>query len=125
MVWQVGNRKVYDLLARSYESNGRQGLSVSTFFDVHVTFYGKRGTTLVADSARAIVDEATNTVVLSGHVHAHNGEGMTLSCDTLQYDRATEMIHGEGHVEMTSPRGMRATGNSVDTDINMTHARLQ
>jgi len=118
------NREEYDLIARSFESNGAQGASVATFSLVHVTFYGNDGT-LVSDSAQAIVDEMANTITLVGNVHARSSSGMTLSCDTLRYDRATQMVHGQGHVVMTNARGMRATGDSVDTDITLTRARMQ
>lgn len=118
------NRKEYDLVARSYESNGAQGASIATFSIVHVTFYGKGGA-LVSNAAKAIVDEAANTITLAENVHARSNSGMTLTCDTLRYDRTTQMVHGEGHVVMTNAQGMRATGNSVDTDITLTRARMQ
>lgn len=118
------NRKQYDLIANSFVSNGTQGTSVATFSIVHVTFYGKNGT-LVANSAQAIVDEAANTITLAGNVHARSSSGMTLTCDTLRYDKSSQMVHGEGHVAMTNGHGMRATGNTVDTDITLTHARMQ
>jgi LPS export ABC transporter protein LptC len=124
-VAQAGNRKQYDLIAHSYESNGAQGASVATFFLSHIVFYGKHGTKLVADSQRAIVDETANMVTLTGNVRTLSGSGMTLDCDTLRYNRTTEMIHGEGHVVMTDPHGMRASGNSVDTDLTLTRARMQ
>lgn len=124
-VWKAGNRVQYDLVARSYESNGAAGASVATFFASHVTFYGKNGSTLVADASQAIVDEVANTITLDGNVHAHSTSGMTLACDTLRYDRATEMLHGSGHVVITDAHGMRASGNSIDTDVTLTHARMQ
>ena len=124
-VSQVGNRRQYVLVAHSYESVGKQGSSVTTAFDAHVVFYGKHGERLTADSARAIADETTNTITLVGNVKARSASKMTLDCDTLRYDRSTEMIHGEGHVVMTDAHGMRATGNSVDTDITLTRAKMQ
>ncbi len=113
----------YDLIARSFESNGRQGTSVATFSDVHVTFYARDGT-LVSSAAQAIVDEVANTITLHGSVHAKSSSGATLDCDTLRYDRASATIHGQGHVVMTNPRGMRATGNSVDSDVTLTKVRM-
>lgn len=124
-VWKAGNRVQYDLIARSYESSGAQGSAVTTFFDAHVTFYGKRGGRLFADAAQAVVDEATNTITLSGNVRSRTGSGMTLDCDTLRYDRSTQRIHGRGHVVITDPHGMRATGNSVDADLALSRARMQ
>lgn len=118
------NRKQYDLVARSYESNGAQGAAIATFFTVHVVFYGARGATLTANAERAIVDESANTITLVGNVRSRSSSGMTLDCDTLRYNRITEMVHGEGHVAMTDAHGMRATGNTVDTDISLTRARM-
>lgn len=118
------NRKQYDLVASSYESNGAQGASVATFFNVHVVFYGADGSRLTATSQRAVVDESANTVTLVGNVHSRSSSAMTLDCDSLRYDRKTELLHGQGHVTMTDGHGMRATGNTVDTDLSMTHARM-
>ncbi len=125
IVQQLGNRKEYDLIAHSYESNGAQGSTIATFFVVHVTFFDKNGTKLVADAPEAIVDEASNTVALTGRVHAKADSGMTLDCDRLTYDRNTEMVHGEGHVVIKNAHGMRATGNRVDSDITLTRAAMQ
>ncbi len=121
----AGNRKEYDLVARSYESVGVQGSTVATLFQVHAIFFGKSGSKLVADAAKAIIDETANTITLMDNVHARTSSGMTLDCDRLRYDRATEMVHGEGHVVMTDPHGMRATGNTVDSDITLTRTHLQ
>ena len=125
IVEQQGNRKQYDLLASSYVSNGAQGSAVATFSNVHVTFFGRNGTTLIASAPRAIVDETENTVTLTDRVHARTNSGMTLVCDWLRYDRVTEMVHGEGNVVITDRRGMRATGNAVDSDISLTRTRMQ
>ncbi len=121
----AGNRREYDLIARSYESVGVQGSTVATLFHVHAIFFGRTGSKLIADAAKAIVDEVANTITLMDNVHARTSSGMTLDCDRLRYDRVTEMVHGEGHVVMTDPHGMRATGNSVDSDITLTRTHLQ
>lgn len=125
IVQQQGNRKEYDLIAHSYVSNGAQGSAIATFFTVHVTFFGKNGTQLVADAPEAILDEASNTITLTDRVHAKTDSGMTLDCDRLSYDRNTEMVHGNGHVVMKNAHGMRATGNRVDSDITLTRAAMQ
>lgn len=124
-VQQVGNRKQYDLVARWYESNGLQRQAVATFFSVHVTFYARNGARLSADASKAIVNEMSNTVTLVGNVHARANAGMTLDCDRLRYDRTSEMVHGDGHVVITDARGMRATGDRVDSDITLTRTRMQ
>jgi LPS export ABC transporter protein LptC len=125
IVSQKGNRKQYQLIARSYVSNGAAGSAKASFTIPHVTFYARDGSTLVADAPRADIDQSANTVELTGGVRAHNSSGMTLQCDTLRYDRATEMIHGTGHVVITDRNGLHATGNRLDTDITLTHTQMQ
>ncbi len=122
---QKGNAKQYEIDARSFSSKGAPGTAKATFMNPHVTFYGKDGSKLIADSQRAIVDQSTNIVELQGNVTAHNATGMTLQCDTLHYDRTTEMFHGDGHVVITENNGFHATGNRVDSDITLTHTQMQ
>src|SRR5579872_2998669 len=64
IVQQRGNRRQYELIARSYESNGPRGRARTTFEMVHVTFFARDGSRMIADAPRAIVDEAANTVTL-------------------------------------------------------------
>jgi LPS export ABC transporter protein LptC len=118
-------RVQYDLLARSYETLSEQAGSRAQFEHVHVTFHSKDGSTLVADAPKAIVDQVTNTIEMLGGVHAKNNLGTTLSCDSLTYDHLTEMIYGTGHVAFTSATGFRATGNRFESDISLTHTRMQ
>ena len=35
------------------------------------------------------------------------------------------MLHGTGDVVVTDPKGFRATGSSFDSDISLTHMRMQ
>jgi len=119
------NRVQYDLLADSFESIGAQGSARVSFKNVRVTFHGKDGSTLTANSPQAIVDQVTNTIDMLGGVHARNNLGTTLTCDTLTYDHLTEMIYGDGHVTFTSATGFRATGNRFESDISLTHTRMQ
>jgi LPS export ABC transporter protein LptC len=125
IVQQQGNRKQYQLQASSYESHGSAGKLKALFQSVHVTFYAKDGTIMNADAPRADVNESANTVTLEGGVHARNSAGMTLACDQLVYSRTTEMVHGTGHVVITDPNGMRATGSRFDSDISLTHTTMQ
>jgi len=120
-----GNLRQYELLARTYESNGAQGTARATFSNVHVTFYGQGGSKLVADAPRALVDESANTVTLLDRVHARNSNGVKLECDQLVYSRDTGLLHGTGNVIITNPQGMRATGNQFDSDITLTQTRMQ
>lgn len=119
------NRIQYDLLATSFESVGAQGNARISFKHVRVSFHGKDGSTLTANAPQAIVDQTTNTIDMVGGVHAKNNLGTTLSCDTLTYDHLTEMIYGTGHVVFTSATGFRATGNRFESDISLTHTRMQ
>jgi LPS export ABC transporter protein LptC len=118
-------RVQYDLLATSYETLSEHAGSRAQFEHVHVTFHGKDGSTLVADAPKAIVDQVTNTIEMLGGVHAKNDLGTTLSCDTLQYDHVTEMIYGTGHVAITSANGFKATGGRFQSDISLSHTRMQ
>ena len=119
------NRVQYDLVARSFESIGAQGSARVNFEHVRVTFHGKDGSTLIADAPKAIVDQVTNTIQMTGGVHARNTTGTTLSCDSLQYDHQTEMLYGTGHVSISSATGFKATGNRFESDISLTHTRMQ
>ncbi|HUA08702.1 MAG TPA: LPS export ABC transporter periplasmic protein LptC [Candidatus Acidoferrales bacterium] len=124
-VAQQKSRIQYDLRASSFESVGAQGSARVSFRHVRVTFYGKDGSHLVADAPQAIVDQTTNTIQMLGGVRAKNDNGTSLSCDTLQYDHQTEMLFGTGHVIIASARGFKATGDRFESDISMTHTRMQ
>jgi len=125
LIQQLFNRKQYELLARSYESTGSQGSARATLHDVHVTFYAADGSRLVASAPSALVDQAAKTVTLIDGVHATSSSGMTLTCDTLAYSARDEMIHGVGHVVAHGPNGFDATGNRIDSNISLTHTRMQ
>jgi hypothetical protein len=122
---QVHNRVEYDLLASSYESKGPQGGEVAVFQDARVKFRDPKGSTTVATAPQAVVDQTANTVTLRNGVHAHTSGGITLECTELVYRRATGMLHGSGNVVVTDPKGFRATGSSFDSDISLTHMRMQ
>jgi hypothetical protein len=122
---QVHNRVEYDLLASSYESKGPQGGEVAVFQDARVTFRDPKGSTTVATAPHAIVDQIANTITLRDGVHARTSTGITLKCTELVYLRATGMLHGSGNVVVTDPKGFRATGSSFDSDISLTHMRMQ
>jgi hypothetical protein len=122
---QTGNRREYDLLAHSFESVGAQGNARVNFKDVHVTFHGKDGSTLVATAPNALLNQVNNTIRMWGGVQAHNNAGTVLDCDTLVYAHATRMIHGTGHVVITSKNGFHATAGRIDSDISLTHTRMQ
>lgn len=125
-IWQqLGNRKQYDLIARSYESNGAQGSTIGTFFDARVTFDARNGHRLFASAPQAIVDQVSNTLTLAGGVHARTDTGVRLVCDTLRYDPKTETLHGRGHVVVVGAHGVRATGDRLDGDVALQRAVLR
>ena len=122
---EVHNRVDYDLLASSFESKGPQGSMRSVFQDARVTFRDRQGSTIAATAPQALVDQTMNSVTLLDGVHARTSAGMTLQCDQLVYDRASQMLHGSGNVVVTDPQGFRATGSRFDSDISLTHMRMQ
>jgi hypothetical protein len=115
----------YELIALSYESWGAQGKRRSVFSNAHVKFRGGNGGALTATAPRAILDESNDTVTLVDRVHAQTESGMTLLCDRLVYDHATQMLHGSGHVTIIDPKGFRATGSSFDSDVSLTHMQMR
>lgn len=125
LIQQVHNRVDYDLLANSYESKGPQGAARAVFQNARVTFRDRNGATFTANAPQAVVDQTANTVTLTDGVHAHTSSGMTLKCTQLVYQRSTGMLHGTGNVVVTDPKGFRATGSSFDSDISLTHMRMQ
>ena len=125
VIEQEGNRKQYVLQAASYEGKGASGRYKALFQNVQVTFHARDGTTMYADAPRAVVDQSANTVTMQGGVHAHNSAGMTLACDELVYTRTDEKIQGTGHVVITDPQGMTATGSRFTSNIALTNTTMQ
>jgi len=120
---QSGNRKLYELLARSYVSRSAQNTAQATFHEATVTFFDKDGTSLTAQAPQAAVDERTKRVTLTGGVQAHTSTGATLTCDRLIYNRQTNQLNGDGNVRMTAVQNGSQevlTGNTFTSDINLT-----
>lgn len=122
---QIHNRIEYQLISKSFESRGAQGKARAVFADARVTFYDRNGTTMTAAAPAAIVDQNSNSVTLVDGVHAQTSTGMTLDCTRLVYDHAAGKLHGEGNVVITDPKGFRGTGSSFDSDISLSHMRMQ
>ncbi len=121
---QTGNRKEYQLVAKSLTSRSTQSVGQATFQQAAVTFYGKDGTTLVAHAPIARIDEKHRDVVMTGGVRATTGSGMTLTCDRLTYDQQTSLLHGEGNVRITGMQGGQQqvlTGNTFTSDVKLTN----
>lgn len=124
-IYQRNNRVDYELLASSFDSRGPQGKARTVFQTARVTFHGRNGSTTTAVAPQAIVDQTANTVTLVDRVNAQTSTGMILECDRLVYDRLSQMLHGTGHVVIVDPNGFRGTGSSFDSDISLTHMRMQ
>jgi LPS export ABC transporter protein LptC len=124
IVRQIHNRIEYELIASSFESRGPQGHTRAVFSNATVTFHDKNGSTMTARAPRAIVDEDANSLTLVDGVLAHTGQE-TLQCDTLKYDRTTQMLHGTGDVTIVGQDGFKATGSSFDSDISLTHMTMR
>ena len=125
IVRQIHNRIEYQLIASSFESRGPQGRTRAVFQNATVTFHGTGGSTMTARAPQAIVDETANTLTLIDGVLAHSNSGVTLQCDTLEYDDTTKMLHGTGHVSILEQNGFKGTGSSFDSDISLTHITMR
>lgn len=125
IIQQVQNRIEYELIANSYESRGATGRARAVFTNARVVFHDKDGKTMTATAPRAIVDEDANTVTLLDSVHAQTSTGMQLDCNRLVYDRTGQTLRGDGNVVITDPNGFRGTGSSFQSDISLTHMRMQ
>jgi LPS export ABC transporter protein LptC len=125
IVRQIHNRIEYELIASSFESRGPQGRTRAVFQNATVTFHGADGGRMTARAPQAIVDETANTLTLIDGVLARSGSGVTLQCDTLEYDRNTQMLHGKGNVTIVEPNGFKGTGSSFDSDISLTHMTMR
>ena len=100
------------------------GQGRSVFAHPHVVFFQDHGKTLTADAPTATLEEQTKTVVMTGGVHARTEDGVTMTCDQLEYDDEHGMIHGKGNVVVTTPRGERLTGDTLDADVQLNHVRV-
>jgi LPS export ABC transporter protein LptC len=125
IIQQVQNHIEYELIAKSYESKGAQGKARAVFQDASVTFHDRNGKTMTATAPQAVLDENANTITLLDSVHAQTSTGMQLDCNRLVYDRTGQMLRGDGNVVIVDPKGFRGTGSSFESDISLTHMRMQ
>ena len=125
IIQQVQNRIEYELIAKSYESKGPQGKARAVFQSARVIFHDRDGKTMTAVAPQAVLDENADTITLLDSVHAQTSTGMRLDCDRLVYDRAGQALRGNGNVVITDPKGFRGTGSSFESDISLTHMRMQ
>jgi len=118
-------RQLYEILALSdagdRSANGDERV---TFDQAHITFHAADGTRLIADAPRAMVEDRTKEVLMSGGVRARTQDGAILTCRTLHYDGRTERLHGEGDVRLTSAQGFVFTGDRFDGNIRLDHIHM-
>ncbi|MDQ2871694.1 MAG: hypothetical protein M3R35_01035, partial [Candidatus Eremiobacteraeota bacterium] len=93
---QQGNRRLYELHAKSSVFENTSSQTVAQFKQTTVTFYDKSGSTLIASAPVTTVDQRAKQVVMTGGVHARSSSGMKLVCDRLSYYGKTGMLHGQG-----------------------------
>lgn len=120
-----GKRTLYELLAHRLTGSESAKATISYLDDVQITFFARNGSQLRAKAPHATVDEGAGTLTLLGGVHARTATGLLLQCDTLRYSRGANALHGEGHVVMTDPQGLRATGTRFDSDLSFTNVRMR
>lgn len=127
IIQQQGNRKLYELLARSTESTVQSQTQFrSTFSQTHVTFYGTDGTKLVGDAPVTQIDRSRQTVTMTGGFHGRTSDGVVLTCDQLQYARATGQLLGTGNVHISkSADGLSMTGTTFRSDLKLTQVHMQ
>ena len=119
------NTREYELLARTIHSLGAASDARVGLTDVRVTFTARDGSTLVARSPRAIVDERDGSIEMTGGVRAENKAGVRLTCRTLIYRRGAQSLHGSGAVHLYGERGMNAVGRTVDAYIALSKVRIE
>ena len=126
IVQQVGNRKVYELIARSSDSTLQsQTNSKGVFHQTRITFFNSDGSTLSGTAPIATIDTATETVTLQGGVHAHSSDGVAFDCDQVQYDRGSGQLLGTGNVHVVNPSGEALTGSSFRSDLRLAHVHVE
>ena len=123
-----GNRRLYELLARSEEARSSSAIAQAIFHVTRVTFYARDGSVLNATAPTAFVDDRRKQVILDGGVHATTTGGITLKCDRLTYNGTNGTIHGEGNVTVSGMQGgtqTTLTGSSFDSDVNLASMRMR
>jgi lipopolysaccharide assembly outer membrane protein LptD (OstA) len=126
IIQQIGNRRVYELIARSSDSTMQsQTNSKGVFRQTRVTFYSADGSSLTGAAPTATIDTAAETVTLQGGVHAKSSDGIVLDCDQLQYERRTGELIGTGNVHVVNPSGEALTGGSFRSDLRLSHVHVE
>jgi LPS export ABC transporter protein LptC len=119
MTYSKQNRKIYTIRALSFEGDAVGTNGTGVFDRPHITFVDRTGSITIADAPKATAKQRDNSLDMTGGVHARTAEGGILTCDDLRYDAHSERLHGEGHVVLTSPNGLRLTGDHLDGDVRL------
>ncbi|MBV8689157.1 MAG: hypothetical protein JOZ59_03515 [Candidatus Eremiobacteraeota bacterium] len=126
IIQQVGNRPVYELIARSSDSTLQsQTNSRGVFRQTRITFYNNDGSTLSGTAPIATIDTASETVTLEGGVRAKSSDGVAFDCDRVQYDRRSGQLLGTGNVHVVNPSGEALTGGSFRSDLRLSHVHVE
>ncbi len=125
------NRTIYVVRALSFVADSVNGPAAAgsgsgsgSFVKPQITFVDRSGAKTVADAPEAVLTGADKSVLMTGGVRARSQDGNVLSCDRLRYDGATERIHGDGHVVVTTPSGMTLVGDEMDGDARLDNVRV-
>jgi lipopolysaccharide assembly outer membrane protein LptD (OstA) len=120
-------RPIYMVRAKTFVADTTAGHAATgngEFTEPHITFVDKNGAKTVADAPKAVLTSADKSVIMTGGVQARSQDGNVLSCDRLRYDGTTERIHGDGHVVMLTPSGLKLTGDYIDGDARLQNVRV-
>ena len=125
IIQQVQNRIEYELIAKSYESKGPQGKARAVFQERARDLPRSRRED--DDRGGAASDSRRGRRYdYAGEVGSRaDSTGMQLDCDRLVYDRTGRLLRGNGNVVIIDPKGFRGTGSSFESDISLTHMRMQ
>jgi LPS export ABC transporter protein LptC len=120
-------RTIYVVRAASFEADTTSGASATgsgTFAQPRITFIDRDGERTQAAAPKAVLTGDDKSVLMVGGVQARSQDGNVLHCDQLRYDGQTERIHGEGHVEVTTPSGLVLTGDLIDGDSQLKDVKV-
>jgi LPS export ABC transporter protein LptC len=103
-----------------YSTDLRRG----TFFDTTLHFFKGGRTRLTVTAPRAIVNELSHDVALTGGVTARTAFGETLAADSMLYHEHSRLLTATGHVVLRDPKGDTLTGTRAVADLDLQQVRL-
>ncbi len=118
----VHGKTEYTVAAASvvYSTDLRRG----TFFDTTLHFFKGGRTRLTVTAPRAIVNELSHDVALTGGVTARTAFGETLAADSMLYHEHSRLLSATGHVVLRDPKGDTLTGTRAVADLDLQQVRL-